>query len=94
MSFAHDHHMVQALSPDRADQPLRVSILPGRPRRRRSVPDAHGRETSRHGMTVRGVSVANQVTGSVIPREGLGDLSGDPVGRGLAVTLIQTRWRR
>ncbi|MDT4947187.1 MAG: hypothetical protein QOH14_3920 [Pseudonocardiales bacterium] len=73
--------MIQALPPDRADQPLRVSILPGRPRRRWSIADAHGSETSRYGVTIRGVSVADEVSGRLLPREGLGDLPGDPVSR-------------
>ena len=81
MRFAQDHDMVQALSADRADQPFDVSVLPGRSRCRWSVPDAHGSETSRYGMAIRGVSVADEVSGRLLPWEGLGDLSGDPVGR-------------
>ena len=48
--FAQDHDMVQAFSSDRADQPLRVPILPGRLRRRWSIADAHGRKTSEYSM--------------------------------------------
>ena len=80
--------MVQALSPDRAEQPLRVSILPGRSRRRRSVANAHGRKTSCYGMTIRGVSVADQIAGSMLPRKGLSDLSGDPVGLVVAISCM------
>ena len=81
MHFTQDHDMIQALSPDRADQPLRMAILPGRPRRRWSVPNAHGSKTPRYGMAIRGISVPNEVSGRLLPREGLGDLSSDPVGR-------------
>jgi hypothetical protein len=56
-----------------------VAILPGRAGRRWSVPDAHGSETSRDGMTVRGISVPDEVSGRLIPREGLGNLLGDPL---------------
>ena len=77
---AQDHDMVQALSPDRADESFDVSILPGRSRRGWSVPNAHGSETSRYGMAVRGVSVPDEVSGCLIPGEGLGDLAGDPFG--------------
>ena len=76
--FAEDHDVVQALSPDRADEAFDVPILPRRPWRRWSVPDAHRRKASRHGMAVRGVSVANEVLGRLIPGKGFGDLSGDP----------------
>ena len=77
---AQDHDMVQALSPDRADKSFDVSILPGRSRRGWSVPNAHGSETSRCGMAVRGVSVPDEVSGCLIPGEGLSDLAGDPFG--------------
>ena len=33
MAFTQDHHMVQALAPDRANQPFGEWILPGRSRR-------------------------------------------------------------
>jgi hypothetical protein len=79
--FAQDHDMVQAFSPDRADEPFNLSVLPGRARRSWSVPDAHGSKTPRYGMAIRGVSVADEVSGCLIPGEGLGDLAGDPVGR-------------
>ena len=80
VGFAQDHDMIQALAADRADQPLRVSVLPRRSRRRWSVPDAHGHKTSRYSMAVRGVSVADEVSGRLLPWEGLSDLAGDPFG--------------
>ena len=39
--LAQDHDVVQAPPADRADQPLRMSVLPGRASRDRVVPDAH-----------------------------------------------------
>ncbi len=42
MPFAKDNDVVEALTSDGADQPLRISILPGRMRRDRSVANAHG----------------------------------------------------
>ncbi len=50
--FAQHHDMIQALSPDRTDEPFDVPILPGRSRRRWSVPDAHGSKTSRYDMAI------------------------------------------
>ena len=79
--FAQDHDMIQAFSSDRADEPFDVSVLPGRARRSWSVPDAHGSKTSRYGMAIRSISVANEVLRRLIPGESLGDLAGDPVGR-------------
>ena len=42
MPFAKNNDMVEAVASDRADQPLRVSILPGRAGRDRPIPNAHG----------------------------------------------------
>src|ERR1700730_6636184 len=72
--------MIQALSPDRADEPFDVPILPGRPRCGWSIPNSHGSEASRYGMAIRGISVPNEILGCLIPGEGFGDLSGDPFG--------------
>src|SRR5262245_17767039 len=83
VAFAQDYDVVQTFSPDRADEAFDVSVLPGRSRCRWSVADAHGREASCYGMTVRGVPVANEVPGRLLPGKGLGDLAGDPVGRGI-----------
>jgi hypothetical protein len=67
--FARDHDTVQALSPDRADEAFDVCVLPRRsPRCCWSVPDAHGREASRYGLTIGGVSVADEVLGRLLPR--------------------------
>src|SRR5678816_2987689 len=72
--LTHDHHVIQALATDRADETFDVSVLPGRPRRRWSVADTDGRKTPGYGMTVRGVPVADQVLRRLFPRESLGDL--------------------
>jgi hypothetical protein len=37
MSFAQDDHVIDALAPDRADQPFSKPILPGRGSRNRLV---------------------------------------------------------
>ena len=50
--FAQDHDLVQAFSPDRADEAFDVSVLPRRSRRRWSVPDAHGSKTSHYEMAI------------------------------------------
>ena len=81
LGFAQDHDMIQAVSPDRADEPFDVSVLPGRSRCRWSVADTHGREASGCWMAVRGISITDEVSRRLLPGKGLGDLSGDPVGR-------------
>ena len=81
VGLAKDDDVIQAFSSDRADEPFDMSILPGRTGRSWSVPNSHGCETSRYGRPIRGVSIANEVLGCLIPREGLGDLTRDPFGR-------------
>jgi hypothetical protein len=41
MRFAEDHDVVKAFSPDRADEPFGMSVLPTRAGRGWSVPDTH-----------------------------------------------------
>ena len=50
VGLAKDDNVIQAFSSDRADEPFDMSILPGRTRGSWSVPNSHGRETSRYGM--------------------------------------------
>jgi hypothetical protein len=54
-ALANDDDVIKTFLSDRADQPLRISVLPRRPRRDRSVANAHGsaderqRHPRRHG---------------------------------------------
>src|SRR5258708_18862659 len=69
MRLAQDNNVVHTLAPDRSDQPLGETILPGRGGRNRLVPDAHGAQSSRDHRTPRSIPVAERVTRSFIPRE-------------------------
>jgi hypothetical protein len=80
MPIAQDHDMIQAFSPDRADEPFDVSILPRRAGRSWSVPDAHRLHSPGDDRTVGTIVVANDVSGCLIPGKSLGDLSGNPFG--------------
>ncbi len=73
--------MIQAFLADRADETFDVSILPGRAGCGWSIPDAHRPNSVSDDGAVACVSVVDEVTGSVIPREGSGDLAGDPFRR-------------
>ena len=78
VSFAKDNHMVNALPPDRPDQPLRISVLPRRPRGYRSISDSHGANTPNKWLTIGSVAIADEITGSLVPSAGLDQLLGDP----------------
>lgn len=45
------------------------------------ITDAHSGKAPSNRMAVGGVTVADEVVGRFAPREGLGDLLGDPLGR-------------
>ena len=64
-----------------ADQTFRTTILPRRSRRDRSVADTHRPHPRREDVSIGTVVVAHQVGRRRGPGEGLGDLSGQPLGR-------------
>ena len=78
MALANDDDVIKTFPSDRADQPLRISVLPRRPRRDRSVANAHGPDAPDEGSAIRAVAVADQVGWSLVPAAGLGQLTGKP----------------
>jgi hypothetical protein len=61
MRFIEHDHVVEAFSPDRADESLNVSVLPRRPGRGWSVANAHGAQTLYEDRPIRGVPIPNEV---------------------------------
>jgi hypothetical protein len=59
--FAEDDQVIKAVSPDRADEPLRISILPRRLRRDRSIPYAHGSKAPDESLGIRAIPIADYV---------------------------------
>jgi hypothetical protein len=78
VSFAEHNNMIEAFPADGTDQPLRISVLPGRSRRGGAIANAHGLQLPTHGVTIGRVAVSDQVTRHFIPWEGVSNLSGDP----------------
>jgi hypothetical protein len=79
MGLAEDDDVIEALPADRANQPFRMSVLPGRTRGRRVIPDAHGCKPLRDRLAVAPVAVPDHVVRRLIPREGICELTGDPL---------------
>jgi hypothetical protein len=52
MHLAQDNNVVHTLTPDRSDQPLGKTILPGRGRCSRLVPDTHGAQSACDDRTI------------------------------------------
>jgi hypothetical protein len=78
MSFTQDDHVINALAPDRADQPFSIPILPGRGSRNRLVTNPHGAQPAFDEHAIDTVAIADQVAGRLIPRECLRYLPCDP----------------
>ena len=79
MLLAEDQNMIQALAPKRPDQPFRICILPGRPRRCWPVANPHRPKSTREGLPVCAIIVAHQIGRRRVPRERLYDLLGQPL---------------
>src|SRR5271167_3433696 len=73
--------MIQAIPPDRADQSLRISVLPRRSCRSRPVTNALRMKAAGENVAVDGVSVTDDVSRCRFPTKGLRDLTSDPFGR-------------
>jgi len=80
MPFAEDNHVIEAVPPDRTDQPLRVAILPRRPRRTRSIPDAHCLKAPDEDFAIRTVSITDEISRCLVPATGFSQLTGNPFG--------------
>src|ERR1700751_4615751 len=83
MPFAEHHDMIKAVPPDRTDEPLRVSVLPWRPCRNRSISYAHGCEAPDEGFAISAISIANNVSRRFLPAAGFGQLTGNPFSVGM-----------
>ena len=77
VSFAEHDNMIEAVPADGTDQPLRISVLPGRSRRRGTIADAHGLQPPAHGMTIGRIAVPDQAMRHFIPWEGVSNLPRD-----------------
>src|SRR5215207_2833917 len=76
--FAKHDNMINALPSDRTDQPFRISVLPRRSGRGRSISDAHGANTPKQHLAIRSVAVMDKIARSLVPSAGLDQLPGDP----------------
>src|SRR5216684_1519490 len=81
MHLAQDNHMIDALAPDRSDQPFGKAILPRRGWRGRLVPDAHGAKSACDNAPIDPIPIADEVVRSLIPGKGLCYLTCNPFCR-------------
>src|SRR5712672_3044584 len=76
-----NNHMIDALAPDRSDQPFGKAILPRRGWCGRLVPDAHGAKSACDNAPIDPIPIADEVVRSLIPGKGLRYLTRDPFCR-------------
>src|ERR1700726_2445369 len=90
MRLAEDNDVVQALAPDRSDNPFGKAILLGRGWCNWLISDAHGAKSACNNGAVDPIAVPDHVTRSPIPRKCLGDLACNPLRCRVGCDVIQT----
>jgi hypothetical protein len=83
VSLAEDEHVIQALAPDRADEPLREGILPWAVGRGQHFGYPHTRHSSPKRMTISAVAIAEKIAWRGVLREGVHELLSRPGGGGM-----------
>src|SRR5437870_9112381 len=66
--------MVDALAPNRSDQPFGEAVLPRRAWGDGLITDAHGAQSVRDGSAIDAIPITDQVARRLSPRECFGDL--------------------
>src|SRR5258705_1556112 len=74
MRLAQDDDMVQALAPDRSDNPFGKAVLPGRGWCNWLISDAHGAKSACNNGAVDPIAVPDHIARSLIRWKSLGDL--------------------
>ena len=74
MLFVANNDVIKAFTPDRANHPLDVAVLPRGAWRKGCVGNAHCLNLVTVALAVSFVTVANEISGRLLPREGFGNL--------------------
>src|ERR1700681_3402179 len=83
MHLAQYNHMIDALAPDRSDQPFGKAVLPRQGWCGGSVPDAHGAQSAGDDAAIDPIPIADEVARSLIPGKCLRYLTCTPFSRGI-----------
>ena len=70
VAFAQDQNVIQALAPDRADEPLREGVLPRALQRREDLLDPHAFQAVPKLLTVEPIRVAEEISRGGLVRKG------------------------
>jgi hypothetical protein len=94
VSLVENEHVIQTLTPDRADEPLHERVLPWAVRRRENLLDPHALHAMPKWLTVDAVAVAKEVGRRGLVREGVDELlRGPDSGRVLGDVEVDDRRR-
>jgi len=80
MPFAEHNNMVKTIPSDRTDESLRISVLPWRPRRNRSIPYTHCSKPLDDDIAIDAIPIANDILRRLLPAVRFGQLTGNPMG--------------
>src|SRR6266567_6272083 len=80
MRLARDDNVVEALAPNRSDQPFGKTVLPRRRWCNGLVPNAHSVQSACNDGAIDAIPIANEVARRFNPRECLRYLARDPFG--------------
>jgi len=94
MAVAQDEDVIEALAPDRTDEPFREGILPGATRGREDFLDVHAPDSASELFAVDLVTIAQEIRGRRVVWEGVHDLRAVQWAVGCSVTLKWTTRRR
>ncbi len=83
MPLAQHDEVIETFSSDRSDQPLGISVLPGRSGCGQHRCDAHAAKSFAHDVPVRAIAVADEESWRLVVRKRLDELLGRPSGRGI-----------
>src|SRR3989442_267479 len=85
--LAEHKDMVQTLTANRADEPLREGVLPRAVGRRQDLVDPHALHSLSERMSVDLIAIAEEVGRGGVVREGVHDLLGRPGGGGMLAAV-------
>src|SRR5262245_12212131 len=80
MPFAEHNNVVKTIPSDRTDESLRISVLPWRPRRNRSIPYTHCSKPLDDDIAIDAIPIANGILRRLLPAVRFGQLTGNPMG--------------
>ena len=80
MPLMQDDHLIQTLPPDTSNEPFHIRILPRTLGSGSHFLDAHVLDPLSKGRAVDAIAIAEQIPGSLVPRERFDHLLGCPLG--------------